>query len=198
MKERPILFSGEMVRAILERRKTQTRRVIKPQPEWVKEGVAFIGKRVSKVEALCPYGQRGDRLYVKETWAVQHNFDDAHPGEIQPEWASLHYEATETLGGLLKRPSLFMPRAFSRITLEIASVRAAHIQAMNFYDWVADFCPSPLEQARALETFVGMKNMAEMAKALWDSIHGPGAWDRNDWVFVIEFKRIEKETSCEG
>ena len=71
-KERPILFSGEMVRAILDGRKTQTRRIIKPQPHWINENnsVAHIGKKVGNVEYLCKYGQPGDRIWVRESYRI--------------------------------------------------------------------------------------------------------------------------------
>lgn len=207
MKERPIIFSSEMVLAILDGRKTQTRRVIKPQPEaslsriensnlWTYTGCDREWK--------CPYGQPGDRLWVKEM--VERGFLP-HLLTGGPTKYETAVYATDKVPCLEENgfdlipwwkgkvcSARFMPRWASRITVEITGVRVARLQDMNFYDWVADFCPSPLEQERALETFVGLKNMAEVAKILWDSLNAKRGfgWDMNPWVWAIEFKRAKE------
>jgi len=145
MKERPILFSGPMVRAILIGAKTQTRRVIKPQPvrlvdnpSWPThawgdaEGggywVAWHQNYMTATEAIgeyCPYGVRGDQLWVRETWAALHPGTDDVMRKVdpQPSICSLAYKATgeHDINGSW-RPSIFMPRWASRITLEVTSV----------------------------------------------------------------------------
>lgn len=175
MKERPILFKDEMIRAILNGSKTQTRRIIKPQPlpgeiGTLGRGVPFI--RGEKNSILCPYGQPGDRLWVRETHAIE--------GSI------VRYHATDNVNELRrKRPSIHMPRWASRLTLEITRVRVERLQACNEVDAIAEgapwaACGSPQEGSRK----------AGFA-ALWESINGPGSWDANPWVWVVEFKRVQ-------
>lgn len=181
MKERPILFSGPMVRAILEGRKTQTRRVVKLNAS----GRAFRAGRnwhLGDPECVkaCPYGQPGDRLWVRETWrlhddeesgvvTLKYRADDAHrflPGGvfIDPGWA---------YGGW--KPSIHMPRWACRIVLEITGVRVERLQHMDG------------EDARA----EGVSFHADF-RELWDSLASPGArWNDNPCVWVVEFKRAE-------
>ncbi len=207
MKERPILFSGPMVRAILDGRKSQTRRVVKPQPFHVNSlGLPFW--RGGPVDyRLCPHGCAGDRLWVRETWAAPHLWNGFKPSYI-PQGERIHYAADGPLGGLMKRPSIFLPSWASRITLEIVALRVERLQDISaddaraegvkdnlialsgktktspflprqHYDLPNGDAPSPDEIARA--------NYA----ALWQSINGHGSWDANPWVWVIEFKRIK-------
>lgn len=175
MKERPILFSGPMVRAILAGKKTQTRRVVKDL-RWYEPPVkvAHIGNKVGTPEALCPYGQPGDRLWVKETWSTTEQAGD-HVAD-----AHVVYRATdpdwETMDGWKWRPSIYMPRWASRITLEIVSVRIERLKEISESDSIAEGCPSGC------------------FSELWQSINGdtPGKrWADNPWVWVIEFRRIE-------
>lgn len=194
MKERPIFFSGEMVRAILDGRKTQTRRVLKPQPEGresqqfsgIAEAREYLGpKNHGKYGAYfgwdfipCPYGRPGDRLWVRETWAYEWE------GSGCPDDDGILYRATDpgwddNETGLRWRPSIHMPREFSRITLEITGVRAERLQDISNSDALAEGCPSPDIHPR--EWFV----------ALCQSINGPDLWDANPWVWVIEFQRKE-------
>lgn len=192
MKERPILFSAPMVNAILAGIKTQTRRVVKPQP-WT---VPFQTQQGDADEALfwrygqekedwpyprfCPYGLDGDRLWVRETWMQP---------EHDPE--KYRYKATNPSYIGRWRPSIHMPRAASRITLEITGVRVERLQQMPYRDWIADFCPDYVQQERALASFVGREEQTRMAKEFWDSINGKKhPWDSNPWVWVIEFKKL--------
>jgi hypothetical protein len=174
VKERPILFSGEMVRAILEGRKTQTRRVMKPQPTctnyWMMWGAEVSTAREVDGDVVdewtCPYGQSGDRLWVRETWRP------VGPWECRKDSATIQYRSDgvyERKTGWSKdfriktddrrdkwRPSIFMPRWASRITLEITGVRIERIQEGG-------------------------------DREFW----GDQTWNANPWVWVIEFKRIK-------
>ena len=209
MKERPILFSAEMVRAILEGRKTQTRRVMKWQPDYdaiidvgeigSSRGVAYIGNSTSggiRNRAPCPYGQLGDRLLVRETFRV---IDQTQP-RIAIDYRSDPEEKWNRIGDLLGdgkkwTPSIHRPRWASRILLEITDVRVELVQEISEDDAKAE--------GAALE-FAGAAFAAKHGSLLgrqyrygfvhlWDSINaarGVG-WDVNPWVWVIEFRRIE-------
>lgn len=185
MKERPIIFSTEMVRAILEGRKTQTRRVIKPQAHHYvsdllqpflfypcKEGEAFgdIDKQISS-----PYGypwkewkreKENDRLWVRETYCI---IDD-----------KIYYKSDKDYSSMMRwKPSIFMPREASRITLEIINIRVEHVQDIPYEDRVKEGI-----------TFKPGLSLHEFRK-LWNSIHKrENRWEDNPWVWVIEFKRI--------
>ena len=188
-KERPILFKGEMVRAILDGSKTQTRRVVKPQSAILTDELARgLGvqppSQQNPAVISCPYGDPGDRLWVRETWAVQHEYDAAAPSEIgfRARW---HYAATEDLGGLRKRPSIFLPRRGSRILLEITAVRVDRLQSISEADARAEgVTPNAFE--RMNDNWGGV-----LYRRLWEQINGPGSWDANPWAWVVEFRRLQ-------
>jgi hypothetical protein len=180
MKERPILFSGPMVRAILDGSKTQTRRTFKGTTEHkgpYNPAYMEAHQQASGWGSICPHGTPGERLWVRETWAVQHEYDAAGPSEIGVS-ARWRYAATEDLGGLRKRPSIFLPRRGSRILLEITDVRVQRLQEINDEDARAEGC-EPFAYPR--DRFQG----------LWDTINGPGSWHANPWVWAITFRRLE-------
>ena len=190
MKERPIIFSTDMVKAILEGRKTQTRRVIKPQPDRVINGVPFeyLGHKyhdASDRAIRCPYGQVGDRLWVRETWATQKSIDRFSPSYIgNAATVPLWYKADAVNGrsfiGLGKwRPSIFMPRWASRITLEITEVRVERLQEITF----EDFKKEGIEMDGSWD--------GSFAR-LWDSLNAKRgySWESNPWVWVISFRRL--------
>lgn len=174
-RERPILFSAPMVRALLDGTKTQTRRAWPTQPPpgvpigWV-PGETSAGR----------YGKRGDRLWVRETWAAPHQYDGHQPAHI-PALTRWHYAATEERGGLRWRPSIHMPRVASRMTLQITDVRVERLQAISRGDAMAEGCPFANMAA-------GPDPRAWYAD-LWDAINGAGAWDSNPWLWVVEFHR---------
>lgn len=159
MKERPIIFSGEMVRAILEGRKTQTRRVIKPQMEmsghnrdgksiieWKEKGILKSLANAAMVILECPYGQPGDRLWVQETWAkclgsgFCQPFERYLKGDQSPWGIGAVYKATPHPDYRLGKwsPSVHMPRWASRITLEIAGIRVERLQDISEKDAIAE------------------------------------------------------------
>ena len=179
--ERPILFSGPMVRAILEGRKTQTRRAVKTA--WIptiEESARVNGHPALECLAgdiVQPYGSIGSRLWVREMWAAPHHYDGHIPREI-PEGVGIHYAATEERGGLLWRPSIHMPRWVSRIALEITGVRVERLHGISLND----------ARAEGVDQF-SVCSPIEF-KQLWESINGKKhPWDSNPWVWVIEFTK---------
>jgi hypothetical protein len=195
-KARPILFSGPMVEAILAGRKRQTRRVMKPQPAnvWTEarmdRGVACFGAPwVKGIHVVrCPYGQPGDRLWVRETWRpVPATAYRASEGVAQtinptdPDEAAVYRAGWDRSGDHYWRPSIHMPRWASRLTLEITDVRVEPLQDISRADALAEGI-HPSDQPHVPER--------AMFQALWDSINaGRGfAWADNPWVWVVGFR----------
>jgi hypothetical protein len=188
MKERPILFSGPMVRALLAGTKTQTRRVFKSPRR--KDGLQLLPDVLAKigVGAASPYGQPGDRLWVRETWAVPHRYDHLGPSNIPVKGVPTHYAATEDRGGLMWRPSIHMCRWASRLTLEVTGVCVERLQDISEADAIAE----GLRRTDVGAWLPGPCDHPEWAyHQLWDQINGAGSWDANPWVWVVEFKRAE-------
>lgn len=212
MKEMPILFSGEMVRAILEGRKIMTRRVIK-LGEITANQVEKI-KHVSGNEwrvcfpttehiIKCPWGQVGDGLWVRETWgAVSKNDDPAPLDECKIEYrADLSAGCTDYPGGWPAedargyddapkwRPSIHMPRWTSRITLEITVVRVERVQDIPNDDTVKEGIVPPIP------AHINNGWCTTQFAKLWDSSYAKRGfgWSINPYVWVIKFKRVQKE-----
>lgn len=203
MKERPILFSGPMVRAILAGRKTQTRRVMKPQPTLTREqAIAKYGKRGTFALEIgfdgvrCPFGVPGDRLWVRETTIISPPEwgDVGVPGFVldnENRKRGVQYLATapdrEAADDfrLKATPSIFMPRWASRITLDVTGVRVERLQDISLDDCSAEGVEFP-ENARSVANFVH----------LWESINGAGSWKQDPWVWIVEFKRAEAKSEA--
>jgi len=193
MKERGIIFSGEMVQAILEGRKTQTRRVMKPQPTkklenlagawwtfyWMRNGMWEDAGKIMK----CPYGMPGDQLWVRESYQLADSIfyradgmPDQEVLDLYPKWRW--------------RPAIFMARVFSRITLEIVKIRVERVQEINNEDAKAegmlDICPDGDEGCPYW-------SYRSSYQELWNKINSKRgySWFKNPWVWVIEFKRME-------
>ena len=178
MKERPILFSAPMVRALLAGTKTQTRRVIKPRH------LAFFNQDAAAMlsdwnERPLPYGKPGDRLWVRETW---HDASSSlHSCALyRADGIDLHWDKWT--------PSIHMPRWASRITLEITSVRVERLQEISEADAQAEGWTRRPEVST--DPQVHKEAARDWFMDLWESINGPGSWDANPWVWVIEFKRL--------
>lgn len=214
MNEKPILFSGEMVRAILEGRKTQTRRVVKPQPHkdanvcLLRDGVLQTyedrasGRRHIFEEGQgvkCPYGRPGDLLWVRETWATTEVWDNVKPSNLPIKGVPIWY-CDDDFDEYKKRPSIFMPRWASRITLRVTDVRVERIQDISEADAVAEGLESfTYNYGRNVSTARmyrvsgdegGYPTAREAFENLWDSINarrGYG-WDVNPWVWVVTFE----------
>jgi hypothetical protein len=235
MKERPILFSGAMVCAILDGRKTQTRRVLKRQPyvsvsnppyfcdveagdvfvcpdiapttsvrgsvlaECERPGVYHCMGQKQFAEKHSPYGVPGDRLWVRETffafgrWETRFSAkkarDEWHFVDLTLEMDRIYQYVDPTPDNARhrssvtpawwKRPAIFMPRAASRIVLEITAVRVERLNECSEADAVAEGCGA---------------NEADDAcgnyRLLWNSLNGAGAWEANPWVWVVEFRKV--------
>ncbi len=250
MREHPILFSGPMVRAILDGSKIQTRRVMKPQidlstwplkpgalekeKEWrymprvadwhhIEENMWGLFNKSDSPSAVpytgikCPFGNPGDRLWVRETWRyawinAEMSFGDFHTVQFKSGFGVLPFrtdwkkfygpkvlnESWDEGGGIGTRfgkwrPSIHMPRWASRITLEVVSVRVERVQEISIKDCIAEGIDpkAPLNDkgtgARERDTFA----------ELWDSINRKGSnvgcysgphWETNPWVWVVEFE----------
>jgi hypothetical protein len=201
-KERPILFSGAMVRAILAGTKTQTRRALKVQPLDVlpmkgdKAGIEWVGHMQQDPPRgtvfACRHGTPGDRLWVRETWGACSHFDGTAPRDI-PRFAAIKYFSDGTIVGATAgyglmqkaRPSIHMPRWASRITLEITAVRVERLQDISEQDALAEGITYLDLPSNALDP----RKARTWYRGLWEQINGPGSWGLNPWVWVIEFKR---------
>lgn len=205
MKERPILFSGAMVRALLDGSKTQTRRALRVQPldilpmEGGRAGGQWVGLMTRDPEPhgvtfTCRHGLPGDRLYVRETWAQPAALD---PGPTvfradYPACVPAHYTNVPPADQISWKPSIHMPRALSRIMLEVVSVRVERLNDCSETDAIAeglqrtsDGCAWNVadDQHRAA-------NPVDAYASLWEAINGAGSWEANPWVWVVEFKRV--------
>lgn len=219
--ERPILFSAPMVRAILDGTKTQTRRVVKTQPVDIDEDGPYtqVLKSVGPISfadrkhAVCPYGAVGDTLWVRETWfsAPGYRAGDEHVAPI-----GFAADGKPPHPSYSKRPSIFMPRWASRITLEITDVRVERLQDISEEDaraegltgwakgrsWIPDGPPLVKYGIADSDGLPGsgetdawpwtdwcVSPVAAYAK-LWDSINAKRApWESNPWVWVVSFKQ---------
>lgn len=190
MKERPILFSGPMVRAILNGRKTQTRRVVKPQPTNL-AGPNFDGLWSDTIAPVvryfaCPYGAQGNRLWVRETWGWS-SFASMPPSKEYPQFLCYRTgDITENEHVTRWRPSIHMPRWASRITLEVKAVRVERLQAISESDAQVE----GVEASTQVEMKDGSPCYSTPYQILWEQINGVGSWEQNPWVWVVEFTRL--------
>lgn len=214
-KETGILMQGAMVRALLSGAKTQTRRLVKPQPGkgvvgvtrardpdpdaaaewWWLDGADAGSASMAMDPFTCRYGGPGDRLWVRETFAKI-------PGQTRP-WIETDYRATYTHGdrmgdhlGLKKlwTPAIHMPRAACRILLELTDVRVERLQDITEADAAAEgIKPYPNHPGRWIsEHRPGLNFPSAIAayRDLWESINGADSWAANPWVWVLSFKRV--------
>jgi hypothetical protein len=197
MSEKPIIFNGPMVRAIMDGRKTITRRIVKPQPpqetlemrlhgdEWLPcwEDDDCAGCYVAHGDMghrrRCPYGRPGDRLWVRETWATPMTEPCNRAEKACPQFA---YRADgDCLYVSSWRPSIHMPRWASRITLEVVAVRVERLNDISGEDSISEGID-----------LTGATDIAarQSFRSLWESINGAGSWAANPWVWVVEFRRV--------
>ena len=190
VKERPILFSDPMVRALLVGLKTQTRRLLKPQPEkrgcsWYWHDYTWFSDKRRPIDVYtggslqpCPFGAAGSRLWVRETWCQVPCTDGKTYTVYRANW--------ENAGCRLRwKSALHMPRAISRINLEITSVRVERLQDISEADALAEGMAALMRgctryDGEARDTF----------QWLWGRIN-PGSWNANPWVWVLNFRRLQ-------
>lgn len=203
-RERPIIFSGPMATAILRGEKTQTRRVMKPQPSSVDEHGRWYrmpyGGEALMNQWPCPFGQPGDRLWVRESFSSDWILHQLPPREW-PHGAPVHYWADgnpEYGDWTPPKPPIHMPRWASRLTLEIVSVRVERLQAITEDDTDAEVFGGDYPHTVRPDLFpdfeaAGALSMQECFARVWDDINGkkPGrAWADNPWTWVIEFEQV--------
>lgn len=222
MKETGILFSGAMVRALLDGSKTQTRRVAKTEITMGRDSILaphrgqkhapvfLLPEHAADAVACCPYGQPGDRLWVRETWQgpllkefeIDADADWHLPSHIHQYQNPAHcvYAADggpapeyTDLDDVMRndwRPSIHMFRWASRITLEITSVRVERLQDISEADARAEGAPPSHPSINRVSREFGFKDFPRSWYAqLWDEINGPDSWAANPWVWVISFKK---------
>ena len=191
MKEFPILFSTPMVQAILEGRKTQTRRIIKPQPNshdddnfpWlIEEGCVFIPIK-------CPYGHPGDLLWVKETFALS---STRWRYKADGDWT---FEEKEMGEDAKWKSSRFMPKAAARILLQVEEIRVQRLIDITEEDAIAEGIePVILHEIKSWKRYDGYEIVTSDPVvsfwSLWASINGEESWHSNPWLWVIAFKVI--------
>lgn len=212
MKERPILFSTPMVQAILAGNKTQTRRIVKKAPtteinhrlitldngwNWQvdQQGVVPTMHREIDNPMVCPYGQIGDQFWVRESWYQKGTVGRSYPDDDEYQFFG-HKQAAYVADGdapkdwtVRKRPSIHMPRWASRLQLEITNIRVERLKDISSEDAKAegfDYSthPSAIEMGYA----IGAKTNFRIT---WEQIYGQNEWNRNPWVWVVEFKVIQ-------
>lgn len=184
----PAPFRAQMVRSVLNDLKWVTRRPVKGSaakwlidqpPEWV----------ASKANELCPYGLPGDRLWVREAWATHACLDNVPPRDLV--YQDVVYLADGQPRKGKYRPAMFMPRWASRIVLEVVAVRVERLQDITEAQAIAEGI------LRAGSGWLGYEGGPWFAspigafRSLWESIHGTDSWDANNYVWVIEFRRLQ-------
>lgn len=196
MADRPIIFSAPMVQALLAGRKTQTRRIINPQPtdEAVADG-SFVANANRLIRPAPIRYAVGDRLYVREAWHTNSSEDGKPPSEID-EGEFIWYVA-DGEGGMpisRMRPSIHMPRWASRLTLLVTEVRVQRLQDISEEDARAEGCFVGKASGRVFENEAGMHfggpqwtSARDWYADLWDTIHGADAWSANPWVVAVSF-----------
>lgn len=222
MADRPILFSPPMVRALLDGRKTQTRRVLNPQPvisdsgcwQWDYVNSGFVGSSGTHIESFAKSAgshiriQLGDLLWVREAWRSWWKYNRAKPSQI-PHGAEVQYVADDPLSpwDARYRPAMFMPKWASRITLLVTGVKVERLNDISEEDAIAEgiekiFYDGPKKEFKGSfgwkdyrdhpHAVVPFKSPIRSYESLWDRINGDGAWAQNPWVVAYRFDPIFK------
>lgn len=203
--ERPILFGAPMVRAILGGTKTQTRRVVKPCKDrdiGCELSCCELAGEVNGGEFRNAYCEPGDRLWVREAFIhepADYCWEASVSIPCRP--ASTVYRADQEgdTRGAGWKSSIHMPRSLSRITLEVTGVRIERLRDISEADAIAEGVHSD-PRCRGDDDAAGFHRIGAVRDdsfpiaryaVLWESINGPGSWDQNPWVWVIEFKRTD-------
>lgn len=198
VKEKPILFSTPMVQAIMDGRKTQTRRIVKDCTARILTLKGDVATGESGRERKCPYGKVGDVLWVRETVCnagtkekpyYLYKANGCEPRDTSKKW----------------KPSIHMPKEAARIWLEITYIRVQRLKDISEEDAIAEgiekhetfgySCYKCLKEGHILPDICNdgfYENPKDSFLSLWQSINGIDSWNKNPWVWVVEFKRIEK------
>jgi len=219
--EHPIIFNEWSINRILAGEKTQTRRIVKPQPpdsftphpeygavgpfyhDGMQEpyGYGFCDQNGKEYE--CPYGQPGDVLWVREGFQFPEFEDDVSPRDLVDYWVGevgapppVKYSTGETKRAWnghdwgRKRPYIHMPKELCRLRLRVEDVRVERVQEIDGYDASAEGIQPPRpEVENGTRSIHDVKR--RMFREKWNDIHDDGAWERNDWVWIITFSRID-------
>lgn len=208
-KEIPILFSSPMVLAILDGRKSQTRRIVKTRhsglrgdgklhietaeaKEWVlsagtdPQWAAFNGNTMATGWRKCPYGKPGDILWVRETWAEYFGGSTSH--RVVPI-----YKASENIEWFKWKPSIHMKKKYARIWLEVINIRVERVQSISNEDAIAEGIETIYPKGLFGQGYERPdRALAQSASScyehLWVQINGDESWKNNNWVWVVEFK----------
>ncbi|POW54650.1 hypothetical protein C3408_22650 [Candidatus Pantoea alvi] len=219
MRERPILLNGDMVRAVLNGSKTQTRRIMTAQPDSPNFGLLRITDSTKRADIgkyhwaesnatgthtrsalfACPFGAVGDRLWVRETFGFEIRSVGGAPHKqlvyraSKPDAVRL-FDCNGKPHPMKWTPSLHMRRKYSRITLEITGVRVERLQDISRADAIAEGGPPSHPSIDAVSRHYGFPDFSRSwFGQTWWSIYGADSWQANPWVWVIEFKRVEGE-----
>jgi len=187
MADRPIIFSAPMVRAMLDGRKSQTRRIYKvPSGSYVEQGgVWAMTDGCAYGDAALPYAP-GDRLWVRENCATWGDHEAIYRADDAVEYGLAVSDGK--FGAKWKaRPSIHMPRWASRLTLTVTDVRVQRLQDISEADAIAEGCDAVLALTIKRPNGAHPGNPRECYCDLWNSLHGPGAWDANPWVVALTF-----------
>ena len=207
MRERPILFSAPMVRAILDGRKTVTRRPLSYQPTsapevyrahkdraltrpviaatWIKDGESHC--------CPCPFGVPGDRLWVREAFMhepADYCWEASTSIPIRPAHTVYRADCIDDAKGAGWKPSIHMPRSLSRITLEVTGVRVEQLQEISYEDARAEGAEFWRNDGTLTELPPCSAHRYEF-EDLWTSINGADSWNANPWVWVVSFRRLD-------
>lgn len=215
MKERGILFSAPMIRALLAGTKTVTRRIVKDVPPktsawvvnperdgkwWPADGYDYVGDGIP-----CPFGAPGDRLWVREAWRTVESLDELSPAQLL-ESVPVHYEADRAVRGVFREPTgryrhaRFMPRWASRIMLEVVSVRVERLHEITEDDARregVDISKPWKMLVNGEPGDVHFFNHRDAFAHLWAAVNGGESWRANPFVWRVEFKRLGAITADE-
>lgn len=212
MKERGMIFNAEMVRAILDGRKTQTRRIMKNQPAGdypetpalirnVGTGFQWHGLYGESSIFNCPLGSIGERIWVRETFRVHSRATDVatlvYRASVRNSWTEQTHRVPVAVCNKPATPekwtpSIHMPRWASRLLLEITDVRVERVQDISQIDAIAEGGPPDHPSFSKISREMGFSDWPRSWFAqTWWGIYGREAWNTNPWVWVIEYKRVE-------